>query len=323
MAAEYGSGASGCHPPMAHSGLVFAVRHGRRSGARRARAPRTVGVALAGRVLAACVALAAWAPVAPAAAQGGRAYQLGPKDVVDVKVFEAPEFNAELRVSDAGTVTLPVQGGDVTVAGLTEAQAAAELERALEACCVNRATVTLTLKQIRYRPITVIGAVANPEPLGFAGRWTLLEVLTAAGGVTSAHGDVVHVLRRGSSGLSDQLTVRIADLMQGNARANVPIYAGDLVNVPPAVEVTVYCLGEVQRPGPIVFKSTERISLLTAIARAGGLTERASKKIEIKRESDDGKMAQFEVDYKAVLSGKLADPLLQPGDLLLVKESFF
>ena len=113
------------------------------------------------------------------------------------------------------------------------------------------------------------------------------------------------------------------DLMQGNARANVPIYAGDLVNVPPAREVTVYCLGEVQRPGPIVFKSTERMSLLTAIARAGGLTERASKKIEIKRESDDGKMAQFEVDYKAVLAGKLADPLLQPGDLLLVKESFF
>ena len=65
------------------------------------------------------------------------------------------------------------------------------------------------------------------------------------------------------------------------------------------------------------------MSLLTAIARAGGLTERASKKIEIKRESADGKMAQFEVDYKAVLSGKLADPLLQEGDLLLVKESFF
>ncbi len=172
--------------------------------------------------------------------------------------------------------------------------------------------------------ISVIGAVGKPGALPYSGRWTLLEVLTAAGGVTTARGDVVHILRRGRSGLSDQLTVRIDDLLlRGNPRANIPIYAADLVNVPPAVEVTVYCLGEVQRPGPIVFKSTERMSLLTAIARAGGLTERASKKIEIKRESPDGKVAQLEVDYKAVLAGKLPDPLLQSGDLLLVKESFF
>ena len=286
-----------------------------RRPARGARAPRALGAAV--------LCLAAAAGLALRADAQGRAYQLGPKDVIDVRVFEAPEFNGELRVSDAGTVTLPVQGGDVRVAGLTEQEAAAELERALEACCVNRATVTLSLAQIRYRPITVIGAVARPEPLGFAGRWTLLEVLTAAGGVTSAHGDVVHVLRRGSTGLSDQLTVRIADLLQGDARANVPIYAGDLVNVAPAVEVTVYCLGEVQRPGPIVFKSTERMSLLTAIARAGGLTERASKKIEIKREGADHKVTQLEVDYKAVLAGRVPDMELQSGDLVLVKESFF
>ena len=294
---------------------------GRRRSVRLADGPRR---ARPGASLAIGLLLALPFAPAPASAQSGQSYQLGPKDVVEIKVFEAPELSGELRVSDAGTVTLPARGGEVAVAGLTELEAAAQIERALESCCVNRATVTLSLKEIRYRPISVIGAVARPGPLGFAGRWTLLEVLTAAGGVTPTHGDVVHVLRRGRSGLSDQLTVRIDDLLlHGNPRANIPIYAADLVNVPPAVEVTVYCLGEVQRPGPIVFKSNERMSLLTALARAGGLTERASKKIEIKRESADGKVAQLEVDYKAVLAGKVPDPLLQAGDLLLVKESFF
>jgi polysaccharide export outer membrane protein len=284
------------------------------------RAAREAGV-LASAVL--VVLAAALLPVA-ARAQGSQPYQLGPKDVIEIKVFEAPELSGELRVSDTGTVSLPVQGGEVPVAGLTERQAEARLESALEQCCINRATVTLTIKEVRYRPISVIGAVAKPEPLGFSGRWTLLEVLTAAGGLTSSHGDVVYVLRRGSSGLADQLTVRIDDLLlHGNPRANIPIFAGDLINVPATAEVTVYCLGEVQKPGPILFKSTERMTVLTAIARAGGLTERAAKRIEIKREGPDGKVAQLEVDYKAVLAGKIADPLLQPGDLLLVKESFF
>jgi polysaccharide export outer membrane protein len=303
---------------MALSDPVASGIAGRRCSVRPAARARRLATVAGGLLLGLLLASA------PGSAQSGQSYQLGPKDVLEIKVFEAPELSGELRVSDAGTVALPARGGEVAVAGLTELEAAAQIERALEACCVNRATVTLTLKEIRYRPISVIGAVARPGPLGFAGRWTLLEVLTAAGGVTTARGDVVHILRRGRSGLSDQLTVRIDDLLlHGNPRANIPIYAADLVNVPPAVEVTVYCLGEVQRPGPIVFKSTERMSLLTALARAGGLTERASKKIEIKRESADGKVAQLEVDYKAVLAGKLPDPLLQAGDLLLVKESFF
>jgi protein involved in polysaccharide export with SLBB domain len=206
---------------------------------------------------------------------------------------------------------------------LTAADAGTLVDRTLEQCCVQRATVTLRLKEVRFRPISVIGAVGRPGPLDTAGRWTLLEVLAAAGGVAPNHGDVVHVIRRGDNGLADQLTVKLADLFGGDARVNVPIFPADLVNVPATVEVTIFCLGQVQRPGAVVFKSTERMSLLTAIARAGGLTDRASRKIEIKREGEGGMVRQLEFDYKAVLAGKVADPTLEQGDILLVKESFF
>jgi polysaccharide export outer membrane protein len=281
-------------------------------------ARRAKGVALATLLLPALVAV----PGAGWAQGGGDTYRIGPKDVLELRVFEAPEFDGDLRVGEDGTVQLPIHG-DLRVAGLTAADAGALVDRTLEQCCVQRATVTLRLKEVRFRPISVIGAVGRPGPLDTAGRWTLLEVLAAAGGVAPNHGDVVHVIRRGENGLADQLTVKLADLFGGDARVNVPIFPADLVNVPATVEVTIFCLGQVQRPGPVVFKSTERMSLLTAIARAGGLTDRASRKVEIKREGEGGMVRQLEFDYKAVLAGKVADPALEQGDILLVKESFF
>jgi polysaccharide export outer membrane protein len=253
----------------------------------------------------------------------GTDYRIGPQDLVAIKVYEAPEFNVEVRVAADGRVSLPNAGG-ITVGGLSEAGAAKEVERVLEQCCINRATVTVQVKEFRFKPIRVIGAVGRPGPLESSGRLTLLDVLTAAGGLGPQHGDVVYVLRHADNGLSDQLSVRLDDLLlKGDARVNIPIFPDDLVNVPATVEVTVFVLGEVQHPGAVTFKSTDRLSLLTTIARAGGLTDRASHRIEIKREGGGGIVEAIEVDYKGVLAGKVPDPTLKEGDVVYVKESFF
>jgi polysaccharide biosynthesis/export protein len=251
-------------------------------------------------------------------------YRIGPQDVLSVKVYETPELNADdLRVSTEGKITLP-NAGAIALAGLTEAEAGLEVERVLEQCCVNRATVTVRVKEYRFKPIAVIGAVGRPGPIASSGRLTLLDVLTAAGGVGGQHGDVVHIIRHGDNGLSDQLTVRLDDLLvRGEQRMNVPIYPGDLVNVPADVEVTVFCLGEVNHPGAVSFKSSDRMSLLTAISRAGGLTDRASYKLIIRREGAGSLVEEVPVDFKAVLAGKIPDPTLEEGDVVVVKESFF
>jgi protein involved in polysaccharide export with SLBB domain len=70
-------------------------------------------------------------------------------------------------------------------------------------------------------------------------------------------------------------------------------------------------------------KSTERITLLAAIARAGGLTDRASKAIRIKRAEAAAGTPEVEADYKRILAGKDADVELRQGDIVVVKESFF
>ena len=277
--------------------------------------------------LAAVLAIAALALGLPALAQtqspaSSAGYRVGPKDLLDIKVFEVPELNIERRVTEDGTINLPLIG-EFPVAGLTVNEVASRLEALLEAKYVQRASVAVQVREFRSKPIVVLGAVRQPGNLAFSGRWTLLEAISAAGGVADAHGDTIHVLRRADNGLTDQISIPVDDLvLRADPDANIPIFANDVINVMPRVEVTVFCVGEVKQPGAQSFQSTDRITLLTAIARAGGLTDRASKKIQVKRRARDGKEFEFEVDYRRILSGKDADVPLEGGDVLVVKESF-
>jgi polysaccharide biosynthesis/export protein len=260
-----------------------------------------------------------------ARAQGGRdaSYRIGARDLLNVRVDEDDKLNGDRRVSEAGTINLSLIG-DVQVAGRTTAEAEQIISRLLVEKYMQRASVSVQVMEFRSRPISVIGAVKNPGNLGFSGRWTLLEALAAAGGLAESHGNVVYVLRRADNGLSDQVTVDLDDLMvRGDPRANLPIFPNDLINVPGTVEVTVYCLGEVGKPGALSFKSSERISVLTAIAHAGGLTDRASKKILLKRVAPADGRTEITVDYNKILAGKEPDLELRQGDVIVVKESFF
>ena len=96
-----------------------------------------------------------------------------------------------------------------------------------------------------------------------------------------------------------------------------------MVNIPARSTVIVYCLGEVKQPGALQFDSDDRISVLSAIAKAGGLTDRASSTIRVKRRGSDGKDKELVVDFKRVVSGKDPDLVLKPDDVVVVKESFF
>lgn len=269
--------------------------------------------------------LAIFAAALAAAPEPARAggYRLGPRDLLSIKVYEVPELNVEARISERGTVNLPLIG-DVAAEGLTSEEFETRLKGLLEARYVNRASVSIEIRELRSRPIVVMGAVKSPGNLAFPGRWTLLEALAAAGGLSDAHTDVITVLRRAPNGLTDQVAVPVADLLvRGDPRANIPIFANDLINVPGAVTITVFCLGEVRSPGALTFKSTERVTVLSVIARAGGLSDRASKKISLKRRKGESLQEELDIDYKRILAGKEPDLTLRDGDVLVVKESLF
>jgi polysaccharide export outer membrane protein len=251
------------------------------------------------------------------------AYRIGPRDLIQVKVDEDTRLNGQSRVNEGGTINFTLLG-DVQVAGKTTAEVGVILKKLLEEKYMQRATVDVEVLEFRSRPISIIGAVKQPGNLGFSGRWTLLEALTAAGGLLENHGNVAYILRRADNGLSDQVTIDLdALLLRGDPKLNIPIYANDLINVPATVEITIYCIGQVSKPGALLFKSSERISLLSAIAHAGGLTDRASKKILIKRPEGAAGAREITADFNKILAGKEADVELRQGDVIVVKESFF
>lgn len=261
-------------------------------------------------------------PVAAQPAVRAVGYRIGPRDLVVIQVFEVPELNVERRVTDNGDINLPLIG-DVAAAGLTSEELAARLKTLLESKYVQRASTNVEVREFRSKPIAVIGAVKQPGNLAFSGRWTLLEAITAAGGLAESHGKQIFVLRRAENGLSDQVAIDADDLLvRADPRANIPIFANDLINVSPVVEVTVYCLGEVGKPGALIFRSSDRITVLAVIAQAGGLTDRASNKILVRRAQPRGR-PETTVDYKRLLAGKDPDVELEEGDVVVVKESFF
>ncbi len=259
-----------------------------------------------------------------AAAQVGtaaRSYRIGPRDQIQIRVDEL-DLENEQPVTEDGTIALPVLG-TVRAQGLTEDQLAARLRERLEAQGLRRPTVTVIVSAYRSRPVSILGAVADPGNHFIPGRTTLIEVLLNAGGLKPDHGPSIHVRRRAENGLSDQIEIPVRELIDvGDPTLNIPIFAGDHLNIPAARDLTIHFLGQVQKVGSLTFPAARRVTLLTAIAGAGGLLETASKKIRIQRRTPSGELQELVADYRKILNGGQPDVELEDGDLILVKESF-
>ena len=263
-----------------------------------------------------------WALVAtPAAAQESSSYRIGPRDKIEIRVLEVPDLDGELEVGDDGSVVLP-NVGRIEAQGRTESELAAEIRQRLEAVGLRRATVAVQVAAYA-RPVSVLGAVVTPGNQFVSGRIHLLDVLLAAGGVSDNHDQLIRVRRRAANGLSDQVAIGVAELLEiGDPAVNIPIFAGDLVQVPAAPTIHVSFLGEVASTGRQSYSGSQRVTLLVAIAQAGGLTETASNKIRILRGQGDDKI-EIVANYRRILNGKDPDVELEDGDIVVVKESFF
>jgi polysaccharide export outer membrane protein len=199
-----------------------------------------------------------------------------------------------------------------------------KLERMLTEKYVNRANVSIVVKDFGNRPISVLGAVNKTGSLNISGSWTLLQAISAAGGLTERAGKTIYVLRRSENGLGDTLEVDVDGLLHGGSpKWNIPLYPGDVVNVEGRRSVRIFCLGAVRSPGALDLDEGDRLTLLSVIAKAGGLTDKAASKIRIKRRGADGKDNEVVVNFSRIVSGKDPDPPLQADDIVIVKESFF
>ena len=131
-----------------------------------------------------------------AARQTPHDYVIGTGDVLDIDVFDVKELSREVRVSQTGSIGIPLVPVRLHVAGLTEVQAEEKIAEILEANgLVSHPEVSVSVKERKSKPITVVGAVPHPMVYQAERPVTLLEVLAEAGGVAPDAGDTVIVSR--------------------------------------------------------------------------------------------------------------------------------
>ena len=181
--------------------------------------------------------------------------------------------------------------------------------------------------------MSVLGAVNTPGIHYVQGTKTLTQVLAMAGGLRADAGHVIKITRKlpsdGAPGPSDttngQFTVTNVELKSllaaEHPEQNIAIRGDDVITVPRAE--LIYVIGEVSKSGGFPLNERERMTTLQALSLAGGVLPTASKgDARILRNSPgDSGRKELPVDVGAILSGKVADVMMQSEDILFVPSS--
>jgi polysaccharide export outer membrane protein len=245
-------------------------------------------------------------------------YRIGAKDLMEIAVFELPELNQTVRVSEDGSITLSLLG-KVEVAGLTAQELEKKLATLLDQQFTKGAHVTVFIKE--YQKVSVIGAVGRPGQYELVGPTTLLQAIAQAGGLTAQAMNELFVYRQGNDGNQERIVIKLEDLTIGGKQdLNIMLQPKDVVTVPIDQILNVFVYGEVKSPGAIPYLSSKKITLVQAIAQAGGTTEWAKRsRVMIKRrDKKTGKEIQIHVNLKNMINGKIADIILEEGDVIIV-----
>ncbi len=262
----------------------------------------------------------------PAAAQSDGyviPYRIGPKDLLEIKVREDVKMNAEVRVTEQGKINLAIIN-EVYVEGLTSPELEKKLAE-LYAPFIRDPHVSVVIKERQSKQVSLLGAVAKPGFVPLIGRMTLLEAITAAGGLTKEAAREIIIIRTFPDGTTNNLKIPIDDLMmKGDPKFNLPLEAGDSVIVQIDRTVQVYIYGQVKMPGALNVLQSRIPTVTQAIAQAGGFTERAAKRrVVVTRKDADGKEKTFEINVARIQSNKDPDFQLKEGDTVFVPDTIF
>jgi len=225
--------------------------------------------------------------------------KLGAGDAIRVTVHQQPDLTTDARVSERGTIAMPLVG-EVKVLGLSPQQAAAHIATGLkQGKFLKNPQVNVAVTTLRSSQVSVLGHVARPGryPLDDTSS-QLSEVIAAAGGITAAGAQQVTVLRGGKE--------QRVDVFKPFA-----LKPGDTIHVDRTPVVYIY--GEVTRAGayPIVPDMT----VMHAIAAGGGITPRGSeRRLKLRRPGPDGKLVEKDAHLRDIV---------KPDDVIFVKEALF
>lgn len=250
-------------------------------------------------------------------------YRLGPEDLIEITVWGHEDLKRLIPVSLEGTITFPLIG-TVRANGRSTQQLEKDLARKLGDGYLTNPQITVTVKEYKSQKVYVMGEVKNPGTYPVTKDNNLLFALSQAGGFTKDAGEEVVVIRPKNPAKLGKLTleeaetakevtllrVNLKDAIAGDRTNNIPVRDGDSIIV--SKMPFFFVMGEVQKPGQ--YNLERGTSVLMGISIGGGLTPKAAeKRTRIVREVD-GKKTEIRVNL---------EDMIQPGDTIIVPESFF
>lgn len=243
-------------------------------------------------------------------------YLFGSGDRVSVNVFGRPEVSGKHVIGPDGIITLPL-AGDVFLNGLTREDVQQVLEKRLRIYFTNP-HVTLGVDEYNSNQVTVLGRVGNAGVQRFPHPPTLAEVLANAGALPILDKQATLTRCAIMRGREKFIWVDLKALLTGDLGYNIRMKKGDIVFIPDSSDTSIYVLGAVPKPGS--YRLTPRMTVLDALAQAGGPNENAHpEKIGIYRSGTQ----QAEVISFSELIGpqRAVNFALEDGDVLFVPTS--
>lgn len=161
-------------------------------------------------------------------------YTLQPLDLLRVMVFQEPDLERQVRISQEYTVNLPLIGS-VDLSGKSVRQAEEMIRARYDADFLKNPQITITVLEYTPRTVQVLGAVNQPGAIAFTPeqQMTIMEALAKAGG-QSRLADIrkVRLTRQGPDRKMEIFTINLDDLMKGNSPEMWALLKGDVIFVP-------------------------------------------------------------------------------------------
>jgi protein involved in polysaccharide export with SLBB domain len=232
-------------------------------------------------------------------------YRVGVGDVLDIRLLNANTSESTLfTILEGGLLEYPLAGDPLPVTGLTVDEIGARIQSRVK--IYDKPQVVVSVRDYTSHNVIVTGLVQEPGTKILRREAIPLYVLLAQAQPRPEAGRAT-IMRTGSQGIT-------VDLNDTTATAQL-VYPGDVITLTaaPAPAPQYYFIGgQIVSAGQKDFHAG--LTLTQAILACGGVGRFAGSKVKVSRQGPDGRLVTTEYNLKMIESGKVPDPLLQPGD---------
>ena len=246
-------------------------------------------------------------------------YILRSDDVVKMSVYEEKDLDSVVTILKAGQATFPLIGS-LAIGGLSLNEASEEIRKRYAADYIRYPKVTLTVTEYATEFVSVIGQVKEPGngqvPIPQVGFLDVGSALATMGGISvTADPKNIHLVTE--DGTTRVLTY--ASIQGDLGRLKMKVGDKLIVNENEFARATVEVIGDVKKPGRYPVDKTGQMSLVSALATAGGLGPEADVlKIDV---IISGKTTSY--SYKEIQTGEAGRVVVKGGDSVRVPQSPF